>query len=137
MEGRDIGTVVFPDAEVKIFLDADPSVREERRVTQVNAQDDPARAEKLKQALRERDRRDTYPRHGPAEGCRRRGPHRLQRAEHRRGDRACRADCGGKAEAAASVRRPIGYAHRCISADSIASPQNCFASPHRPPVENS
>ena len=27
MEGRDIGTVVFPDAEVKIFLDADPEVR--------------------------------------------------------------------------------------------------------------
>jgi len=59
MEGRDIGTVVFPDAEVKIFLDAEPGVREERRVTQVNAQDDPAHAEKLKQALRERDRRDT------------------------------------------------------------------------------
>ncbi len=59
MEGRDIGTVVFPDAEVKIFLDAEPGVREERRVSQVNAQDDPAHAEKLKQALRERDRRDT------------------------------------------------------------------------------
>ncbi len=59
MEGRDIGTVVFPDAEVKIFLDAEPSVREERRVSQVNAQDDPAHAERLKQALRERDRRDT------------------------------------------------------------------------------
>jgi cytidylate kinase len=59
MEGRDIGTVVFPDAEVKIFLDAAPGVREERRVSQVNAQDDPARAEKLKQALRERDHRDS------------------------------------------------------------------------------
>ena len=59
MEGRDIGTVVFPDAEVKIFLDADSSVREGRRVSQANAQDDPARAEGLKQELRERDRRDT------------------------------------------------------------------------------
>jgi cytidylate kinase len=59
MEGRDIGTVVFPDAEVKIFLDAEPGVREERRVSQVNAQDDPVHAEKLKQALRERDRRDS------------------------------------------------------------------------------
>ena len=59
MEGRDIGTVVFPHAEVKIFLDADSSVREGRRVTQANAQDDPARAEKLKQDLRERDLRDT------------------------------------------------------------------------------
>jgi cytidylate kinase len=59
MEGRDIGTVVFPTAEVKIFLDADPNVREGRRVTQANAQDDPARAEKLRQDLRERDHRDT------------------------------------------------------------------------------
>jgi cytidylate kinase len=59
MEGRDIGTVVFPNAEVKIFLDADSSVREGRRVTQANAQDDPARAEKLKEDMRERDRRDT------------------------------------------------------------------------------
>jgi CMP/dCMP kinase len=59
MEGRDIGTVVFPHAKVKIFLDADSSVREGRRVTQANAQDDPARAEKLKNELRERDRRDS------------------------------------------------------------------------------
>lgn len=59
MEGRDIGTVVFPNAEVKIFLDADPGVREGRRVSQANAQDDPARAEKLRQELRERDHRDT------------------------------------------------------------------------------
>lgn len=59
MEGRDIGTVVFPHAEIKIFLDADPSVREGRRVAQANAQDDPERAEKLRQDLRERDRRDS------------------------------------------------------------------------------
>jgi len=31
MEGRDIGTVVFPDADVKIFLDAAPEVRGQRR----------------------------------------------------------------------------------------------------------
>ena len=59
MEGRDIGTVVFPNAEVKIFLDADSSVREGRRVTQANAQDDPERAEKLRRDLRERDLRDS------------------------------------------------------------------------------
>lgn len=35
MEGRDIGTAVFPDAEVKIFLDADPEVRGARRFRQV------------------------------------------------------------------------------------------------------
>ena len=59
MEGRDIGTVVFPHAKVKIFLDADPNVREGRRVNQHNAQADPRRAEQLKQELRERDHRDT------------------------------------------------------------------------------
>lgn len=59
MEGRDIGTVVFPNAEVKIFLDADAGIRERRRVTQADAQDDPARAEKLKQDLRDRDHRDS------------------------------------------------------------------------------
>ena len=35
MEGRDIGTAVFPDAEVKIFLDASPEVRGDRRYRQV------------------------------------------------------------------------------------------------------
>src|SRR5436309_11923038 len=32
MEGRDIGTKVFPDADIKVFLDADPVIREQRRV---------------------------------------------------------------------------------------------------------
>lgn len=59
MEGRDIGTVVFPNAEVKIFLDADQSIRAERRVVQQNASDDPERAQKLVTDLQERDRRDS------------------------------------------------------------------------------
>ena len=59
MEGRDIGTVVFPNAEVKIFLDADQSVRAGRRIVQQNAQDDPERAGKLVADLHERDRRDS------------------------------------------------------------------------------
>ena len=58
MEGRDIGTVVFPKAEVKIFLDADPAVRATRRVVQHNASDDPEKARKLVADLQERDRRD-------------------------------------------------------------------------------
>jgi cytidylate kinase len=66
MEGRDIGTVVFPHAEVKIFLDAAPEVRGMRRFEQMGAgQTDskPARqpeavAEKVIEELRERDRRD-------------------------------------------------------------------------------
>jgi CMP/dCMP kinase len=59
MEGRDIGTVVFPNAEVKIFLDADQTVRAGRRIVQHNAQDDPQHAGRLVADLQERDRRDT------------------------------------------------------------------------------
>jgi cytidylate kinase len=55
MEGRDIGTKVFPGAEVKIFLDADPSVRGERRFKQQGAAE---RSEAVLKELRERDQRD-------------------------------------------------------------------------------
>ncbi len=54
MEGRDIGTVVFPHAEVKIFLEAAPEVRVERRVKQRGAGQGTAVAEELKA----RDQRD-------------------------------------------------------------------------------
>jgi cytidylate kinase len=56
MEGRDIGTKVFPDADVKIFLDADPVIRERRRLGQHCAQGAPAQA--MAAELRERDSRD-------------------------------------------------------------------------------
>jgi cytidylate kinase len=56
MEGRDIGTKVFPEADVKVFLDADPVVREQRRMQQQNARG--AAAQALVAELRERDRRD-------------------------------------------------------------------------------
>ena len=56
MEGRDIGTKVFPDADVKIFLDADPVVREQRRLDQQKIKG-PQR-ESIAAELRERDRRD-------------------------------------------------------------------------------
>jgi cytidylate kinase len=57
MEGRDIGTKVFPNAEVKIFLDADPVVREQRRMQQHQVTS-PEAAQALAAELRERDRRD-------------------------------------------------------------------------------
>ncbi len=57
MEGRDIGTVVFPNADVKVFLDADQGIRAERRIAQVQASD-PEKAARLRQELQERDRRD-------------------------------------------------------------------------------
>jgi cytidylate kinase len=57
MEGRDIGTVVFPRAEVKIFLDAAPEVRGMRRYDQLGSQ--PAQQpEEVIRDLRERDLRD-------------------------------------------------------------------------------
>jgi CMP/dCMP kinase len=56
MEGRDIGTKVFPDADLKIFLDADPVVREQRRMAQQKISGDVAAA--VAADLRERDRRD-------------------------------------------------------------------------------
>ena len=56
MEGRDIGTKVFPDADLKIFLDADPVVREQRRMEQQRVKSEVAAG--LAAELRERDRRD-------------------------------------------------------------------------------
>jgi CMP/dCMP kinase len=56
MEGRDIGTKVFPDADLKIFLDADPVIREQRRLDQQKAKGAPAQA--IAAELRERDYRD-------------------------------------------------------------------------------
>ena len=53
MEGRDIGTVVFPDARVKIFLDAQPEVRARRR-----AEESGTAVEQVSQDLADRDHRD-------------------------------------------------------------------------------
>jgi len=56
MEGRDIGTKVFPNADLKIFLDADPVVREQRRLDQQHIKG--PSAESMAAQLRERDQRD-------------------------------------------------------------------------------
>lgn len=53
MEGRDIGTVVFPDATVKIFLDAVPEERASRRASEVALP-----ADLVERQIRERDQRD-------------------------------------------------------------------------------
>lgn len=53
MEGRDIGTVVFPEARVKIFLDAQPEARAQRRATELGAA-----VEDVARDLEARDRRD-------------------------------------------------------------------------------
>jgi cytidylate kinase len=56
MEGRDIGTKVFPDADLKVFLDADPVVREQRRMEQQKIKGEVAA--NVAADLRERDKRD-------------------------------------------------------------------------------
>ena len=58
MEGRDIGTAVFPDAEVKIFLDAAPEVRGSRRYRQRAPEQAKVTEESVLKELRERDARD-------------------------------------------------------------------------------
>src|SRR5690349_8061832 len=65
MEGRDIGTKVFPDADVKIFLDAKPEVRADRRVKQVDAVNDPTKAQQIAQQMIQRDQRDTTRKESP------------------------------------------------------------------------
>ena len=57
MEGRDIGTKVFPDAEVKIFLDAAPEVRQDRRLRQ-HAMSGRDKAAAVASDIQQRDERD-------------------------------------------------------------------------------
>ena len=65
MEGRDIGTVVFPEAQVKIFLDAAPEVRAGRRTAELIGKDGSANVEKVAQEMQERDQRDRTRREAP------------------------------------------------------------------------
>ena len=60
VDGRDIGTAVFPDAELKVFLEADPEVRARRRLAEqgVTDPDDAALLEEVNR-LRDRDRLDS------------------------------------------------------------------------------
>ncbi len=58
MEGRDIGTAVFPHADLKIFLDASPEVRAERRQRELQEKGEALELEKVLADVRERDRRD-------------------------------------------------------------------------------
>jgi len=58
MEGRDIGSVVFPDADLKIFLDASPEVRAARRQREHEEKGEPMEFEKVLEEVLARDRRD-------------------------------------------------------------------------------
>lgn len=59
MEGRDIGTVVFPDADLKIYLDATAEVRAERRLKEHVARGDHMNFDEVVAEIKERDLRDT------------------------------------------------------------------------------
>lgn len=59
MDGRDIGTVVFPDAELKIFLTASPEVRAERRYKELIEKGMAAELEEVRQNLEKRDHIDS------------------------------------------------------------------------------
>lgn len=58
MDGRDIGTVVFPDAELKIFMTADPEVRAERRYKELLAKGEEVSREEIVENIRQRDHLD-------------------------------------------------------------------------------
>ena len=59
MEGRDIGTAVFPDAEVKFYLDAEAGVRARRRFEELRAKGEAITVQEVQAQLVERDRRDS------------------------------------------------------------------------------
>ena len=65
MEGRDIGTVVFPDAPVKLYLTADPAVRAARRAAELRAGAATIDEAALARELAGRDRRDAGRAHSP------------------------------------------------------------------------
>ena len=56
VEGRDIGTVVLPEAELKVFLSASPEERARRRALQTGREDE---LERISEAMQTRDRRDS------------------------------------------------------------------------------
>ena len=60
MEGRDIGTVVFPDADVKIYMTASAEERAKRRVKQLQEQGQVADYEHILALIKERDYRDSH-----------------------------------------------------------------------------
>jgi cytidylate kinase len=65
MEGRDIGTVVFPDAQTKVYLDASLDERAGRRFRELQGQGQRVRYDDVRRSLEERDRRDSTRAHSP------------------------------------------------------------------------
>jgi len=64
-EGRDMGTVVFPDADLKIYLDADSRTRAGRRLKQVQERGEEGELESVESEIRARDHQDRVRAHAP------------------------------------------------------------------------
>ena len=65
MDGRDIGTVVFPKAELKIFVTASPDIRVQRRFLELSAKNPAITVEEIAENLQHRDLIDTTREHSP------------------------------------------------------------------------
>ena len=59
MDGRDIGTVVFPNADLKLFMTADPQIRAERRYNELTLKGEKVNMEEIFENLAKRDYQDT------------------------------------------------------------------------------
>ncbi|MFQ5645861.1 MAG: (d)CMP kinase [bacterium] len=64
-EGRDIGTVIFPDAELKFFVTADPEIRARRRYLELSGKGHKQSLEKVLREINDRDRADRTREHAP------------------------------------------------------------------------
>ena len=60
MDGRDIGTTVFPNAQLKVFMTADPAVRAQRRYEELLAKGESTTLEEVQANLKDRDWRDSH-----------------------------------------------------------------------------
>ena len=65
MDGRDIGTAVFPDAQIKIFMTADPNIRAERRYRELTTNGETVSLEEVFENLAHRDYQDTTRKESP------------------------------------------------------------------------
>ena len=65
MDGRDIGTVVFPNAELKLFVTADTDIRSKRRYNELRGKGEKVSLEEVKENLEKRDHIDTHRKESP------------------------------------------------------------------------
>ena len=65
MDGRDIGTTVFPDAQIKIFMTADPKIRAERRFKELESKGEIVTLEEVFENIAHRDYQDTTRKESP------------------------------------------------------------------------